>query len=576
MLRTAVKSVAGVALVCYLLALGAGSVVATGPTGKPVESGPTALGTGVTDTVTDEQGLNYTTTVSRAGTDRLRVRLSFDGPAVDAFSIHLSVVDETGSPEVVRHDGYVRQSEGVWQWQGTGTPSEFVYTVSENVSQDAHVGETWAMAPLREIAPGIVYEGESRGTVRAATGYVSDDIVLLGEYTTATAAGRESTLTVVVSGAVDDDVNGTAALDTFVDVTHRLDVGGDPANTTMFVVPPFQQGRYGVSWNRTFLIRGDAVWDGLIAHEYLHTRQEFEAGADMKWFVESSAFYYHALVPYRRGTMGWERFSDRTRPTTASLVLTETTEYESYRRGTPVLAALDRRIREATNNTRTLEDVYRRLNDQERLTYEGFRADVTAVAGPELGPWLDAHVNGTEPVRPPEPGQFVPKGWRPNLDERLLVCRGGTWKPAATAGPVAAAEPVDVIYTGAGAVRAQGEYELADARAGSCDRDPLGRIPGPGENGVVTVVPESNLTFVADTYYRAGNATVSLRVSETAGATGASGPETKRATATTTASQRSTGTPVATTAGRGTGFGVVAALVGSVGVLVFLGYPTER
>jgi hypothetical protein len=57
--------------------------------------------------------------------------------------------------------------------------------------------------------------------------------------------------------------------------------------------------------DRNLLIRGDAVWDGLMTHEYLHTRQEFETAADMEWFLEGSAFYY--TVGQKYGIISWMR-----------------------------------------------------------------------------------------------------------------------------------------------------------------------------------------------------------------------------------------------------------------------------
>jgi len=293
-----------------------------------------------------------------------------------------------------------------------------------------------------------------------------------------------------------------------------------------------------------------------------------------------------ALISYNRGTMDRDEFKQRVTLPGHSVALTETTSYSNAStRGPRVLAALDRQIREATDNTRTLEDVYRRLNEHEQLTYEQLRADVTAVAGPDLGPWLDAHVDGSETVTAPEPGQFVLRGWQPSLGERLLMCRDGEWVPAADAGPLTADEPVDIVYTGPGLVTNRRDPRFAERRAGACSRDTLGRIAGPGANEVVTVVPQSSLTFVADTYYRAENQTFTLRVERTPTPTGTASPtETPTPTPTEEAISSPTATPTAartdtptqTTGGEGDRFGVVAVLAGVGGTLALLGYRRTR
>jgi len=512
--------------------------------------------------------LNVTADVSRAGPDRLRVRLTFADSTVSAFGIYTGETDESVTITVEKADGFRRNSDESWVWRGDGTPPEFVYTVRADANEYVQINETWAFGSDDALLPGFGYDGEKRVQLAAENGYATDEYVLLGEYTDAKATGRESHLTAVVSAAARDDIEAAETVETLAGVTRTLDVGGDPANTTMFVVPGSYSGPFGVGGDRSFVIRGDAVWDGLMTHEFLHTRQEFDTAAEMEWFVESSAFYYMALAPYNRGTMDWGEFERRVTLDSKNVALTGATSYaDAQTRGPRVLAALDRRIREATDNTRTLEDVYRRLNERERLTYERFRTDVIAVAGPELGPWLDAHVDGSESVAPPEPGQFVPRGWQPALGERVLVCRDGEWVRAAETGPLAAGTPVDIIYTGPGLVTSRGPSRLTERRAGACSRGTLGRIAGPGANEIMTVVPRSPLTFVADTYYRSENGTITLRVERTP--TPTSSPTTAR-TDTPTSTAVRTDTPTRPTGGAGDGFGVVTVLVGVSGALALL------
>ena len=497
--------------------------------------------------------LNVTATVSRAGPERLRVRLTFAGSTADRF-----VIGDPGWMGPVKTDGYTRDPGEAWGWRGSGTPPAFVYTVDEAVAEDVQIENGWATADINAITPEVGVEGELRSAVRADRGYTTKEFALLGPHETAETRGREAPVTAVVS-ADTEDVDAESAVRTLANVTRSLDVGGDPQPTTMIVVPAEYEPASGRADGNTFLIRANATEDGLMAHEYLHTRQEFDTERDMEWFVESSAFYYHALVPYNRGTIGWEEFERRITPRGAETVLTENTSYGGAIRGTPVLAALDREIRESTNNTRTLSDVYSRLNGHATLDYATFRTEVTAVAGPAVGGWLDARVRGTTPVADPKPGQYVPAGWDPALEERLLICADGEWTPAVEAAPLSADTPIDVVYTGPGALRLESDYRTLNRRAGTCDRDALGRTPGPGANGVATIVAASDLRFTAERHYHEGNRTLDIAVA------------TPTPTPTTTADTPNRESDPTTTNST-PGFGVVSALVGIfVAVLARLG-----
>ncbi|MFB6073884.1 MAG: hypothetical protein ABEJ89_02600, partial [Haloarculaceae archaeon] len=138
-------------------------------------------------------------------------------------------------------------------------------------------------------------------------------------------------------------------------------------------------------------------------HEYVHTRQSFALAPGMAWFREASAEYYAALLSESReraaaGALSPARFGP---PSNATL-----TDHATWaggrtprRRGARVLAALDRRIRRATDGHQSLEDVFRRLNHHDgRVTYEAFVQAVNGVAGTPMDGWLDRHVAGSAPV----------------------------------------------------------------------------------------------------------------------------------------------------------------------------------
>jgi hypothetical protein len=154
----------------------------------------------------------------------------------------------------------------------------------------------------------------------------------------------------------------------------------------------------------------------LWVHEYVHTRQNFTLGDRMAWFREASASYYASLLAVRQGVdgrEGFEAFVERLHgDAAASATLADRSSWPTartpYEKGQRVLAALDVRIRNATERNRTLQDVFRRLNAHDgSVEYEDFRAVVANVSGQSPDDWLDSHVAGPAGVDPPErPGAW--------------------------------------------------------------------------------------------------------------------------------------------------------------------------
>lgn len=76
-----------------------------------------------------------------------------------------------------------------------------------------------------------------------------------------------------------------------------------PETVTMFAVEdehtiPLIGGMYGAYLdNGDALVKSDSQVDeasNVWVHEYVHSRQGFETGSNMSWFVEGSAEYYAA------------------------------------------------------------------------------------------------------------------------------------------------------------------------------------------------------------------------------------------------------------------------------------------
>jgi|GEM_PF-4334340 len=212
------------------------------------------------------------------------------------------------------------------------------------------------------------------------------------------------------------EINHSHAVREFGSVTALLALSDTTQDTRVGIVPPADARNVGWASRQgggEVCLRGEqrAIWDGLMTHEYVHTRQEFSTADDMEWFIESSAFYYMAVVPYQRGTMSEERGNERLREPTRtdnssdldSLTLTDarsTHTLASYR-GAPVLAALDHELRSRTDGERTLEHVFRAMTDERGpITYDDFQRIVADVAGERMDDWLDRYVAGSAVVTP--------------------------------------------------------------------------------------------------------------------------------------------------------------------------------
>lgn len=218
-----------------------------------------------------------------------------------------------------------------------------------------------------------------------------------GGVESATRSGRVGEVKVVKPVSLTDVENPESTTKTFAELTRLLNLSQSDQDTALVLVPPEDAKAAGWATGNTFCLSGQSryIWDGLIVHEYVHTRQDFSVSSDMHWIVEASAFYYMAIVPYQRGTMSEQRASERVYSDRGG-VLTTSEDYGLYAaRGPTVLAALDHEIRDRTDGSKTLENVLQEMNKQNQdVTYSRFKDIVADVAGERLDSWLDKRVDG--------------------------------------------------------------------------------------------------------------------------------------------------------------------------------------
>ena len=118
--------------------------------------------------------------------------------------------------------------------------------------------------------------------------------------------------------------------------------------------------------------------------------------AQLDWLDDGLAEYYAALLTHRQGRISERAFYDYVRTDRyAGAVLAETesvTDSASYFKGMRVLAALDARLRTASDGDRTLADLFRAVNDHPGPVTRATLTDlVMAGDGPDAA-WVERHL----------------------------------------------------------------------------------------------------------------------------------------------------------------------------------------
>lgn len=269
-------------------------------------------------------------------------------------------------------------------------------------------------------------------------GYIGDQFALLGSYDRYHQAVGCHDIELIVPTALDTKESPSEIIASLATAAREVDTDWYYETVRVFAVgPPVRRGgrafihEVWANVNATFepehVRRGSyrypprMVLGNTWLHEYMHTRQRWTWNATVaenaSWLTEASATYYMISETERQGRMSacnetayWNRLNTSLTRFDKSMQLTKRESYQfdalgsgDYTQGAYVLAALDARIREATNGEKALEDVLYRLNKQERVTHASFRKAVVAVGGDKMGPWVDRHIAGSAvPSPPPE------------------------------------------------------------------------------------------------------------------------------------------------------------------------------
>ncbi|MBB6646254.1 hypothetical protein [Halobellus ruber] len=337
--------------------------------------------------------------------------------------------------------GFVETSEGDrWRWERDDSAVEapslrLRYAVNESSTvfggfDYVDTGEWALFGPPRPVlgryrsSEGEVAFDRAVAVADGESGYATPGMVYLGQHerTNGTRHGQEF---VVVTPAAAAPTNASAVLDTLGAANRLYDVPRRDERVVAFVGPsPLREGGLRASVGGVNGSGVDSIWvsaespaDGTTyVHEYVHTRQEFSTTDRMNWLVEAQASYYGQLLPLYRGTKSYREFHSEvsTAENATRRLAPETRTADTlpvdYSKGARVLAALDAKIRTATDRNRSLADVVRRLNRHDgRVSYADFKNAVAAVSGRRLGGWLDRHLTTTDaPTVPLDQSLYAP------------------------------------------------------------------------------------------------------------------------------------------------------------------------
>ncbi len=293
---------------------------------------------------------------------------------------------------VINRNGFVRDATATYSWDGQTTQPTLTYRVPADRTRErddpiAAPGEylfvdrgEWGLVTRPSIGHSWSWTGRDVALNRTATvegpGAASEVMAFLGAHDTYTHQAHGQTFRLIVPEQATLREDPATIFETLSVGADRLQVG-DRDDTVFIIAAPTDDVPWGVRglqtgpadmWVRDFepVAEADNVW----LHEYVHTRQGYTSQADLQWFTEASAVYYAALLTLEQGAIEYEQFRDRLATGTndrfedARLVEPSTWEptNANYHTGPLVLGALDRQLRLTTEQGRSLQAVFTRLN----------------------------------------------------------------------------------------------------------------------------------------------------------------------------------------------------------------------
>jgi len=293
---------------------------------------------------------------------------------------------------VVERSGFSRADDGTFEWDGERQRASLTYTLAVNETIDATGPEAadgrylfadagpWALFQRPQIQAGWSWRGGGRvGLTRAVEtvreGIASDGLVYLGAHDVRSRTAHGQTFRLVVPDRATLVESPGRILDSLTAASDQLRVGDRDENVLVIAAPTT-----AVEWGVRGLQYGDGgMWvrdsepldtpENTWIHEYVHSRQDYEAAADAQWTVEAMATYYAALLALEQDRTDFAAVRtalERGRqPPQSEAVLADPSSWANaanYWKGMLVAGDIDRRIRLASDGTWSLQRVFSELN----------------------------------------------------------------------------------------------------------------------------------------------------------------------------------------------------------------------
>ncbi len=427
--RTSITAIAAFLVILLVLATGlaasggatglAGTSPAVGVTdldGESTEAGSAGIGSAAVDVGTHPS-------VDDDDTIRLRDELFLvDEPGLVGVRASVEIPDRARALRLtlrsaadgpIEADGFDRvdDAEGeTWEWDGSTDRPTVTYRLEAN---DTAAGDgpldgggsyrfvdagDWALVrtPVSDVSYSSV-GGELRVDRERdvdGDGVASQAMAFLGphEEYSYDAAGQRFRL--IVPAAADPVASPDAVFAAFEHAATGLQVGARDAEVVAVAAPTGE-----VEWAARGLQVGDRdMWvaadepagtaSDVWTHEYVHTRQSYDADPGARWFTEATATYYAALFAVERGEADFDEFrrtlarGERQPEATSILADPDTWRgHPDYTKGSLVAGEIDRQLRVATDGEASLATVFRDLNAaSDPATNQAFLDAVEAAA----------------------------------------------------------------------------------------------------------------------------------------------------------------------------------------------------
>jgi hypothetical protein len=388
----------------------------------------------------DPTQIRVTGTFSVDGTDQFQAFLD------DAKWYNTTIEETSGFSAASTDDGRAVELT----WDGDTNPATVTYTIDR--PQQYRDGERFENRIASFIDGGewmyirdVEFVGHGPSDVSVSTEMTVDTdqpvvdgngLVFVGEHEEFVRSGGGTNFRVIVPPTADLEPEPTEIAETLANASAEIPTESSTDTTYVYVSGGLRKEvseavGNDISIDDKFAIVGSELGPGLSArntwiHEYVHIRQTYEPLQErLRWFDEGSADYFMMLFSLHQNRLPYDVYMLNLRDGDGGQgqevmddTLSERNSYDGnteYEKGRRVLAALDVKIRQATDGEKTLLDVFARMTErEERLTYAEFKEIVADVAGQSFDDWLDRHVTtGEVPAVPDAPEQYTSTvaGW---------------------------------------------------------------------------------------------------------------------------------------------------------------------